>query len=70
VKAASPRKRRRAAGVVASALKLAGGLALKWALVHAGRASAEDAEYARDATRPTEDAPGWNGDHGGGGARH
>jgi formate-dependent nitrite reductase membrane component NrfD len=65
VKAASPRKSRRAAGVVASALKLAGGLALKWALVHAGRPSAEDAEYARHATRPTEDAPGWNGNHGG-----
>lgn len=70
VKAASPRKRRRAAGVVASALKLAGGLALKWALVHAGRASAEDAEYARHATRPTKEAPGWSGNQGGGDPRH
>jgi formate-dependent nitrite reductase membrane component NrfD len=69
VKTASPRKRRRAAGVVASALKLAGGLALKWALVHAGRPSAEDAEYARHATRPAEDAPGWSGGLNGGDSR-
>jgi formate-dependent nitrite reductase membrane component NrfD len=60
IKAASPRRKRRAARVASAALKLAGGLALKWALVHAGRASAEDARHARRATRPTKEAPGWN----------
>lgn len=59
VDAAAPRKRRRAAKVLGSALKLAGTLALKWALVYAGRSSAEDPAYARQATRPSEQAPGW-----------
>lgn len=42
-----------------SALTLAGGLALKWAIVHAGRKSAEDPKAAREATRPSKSAPGW-----------
>ncbi len=59
VKAAAPRRKRRVASVLGSAMKLAGGLALKWALVYAGRESAEDAEFARHASRPRADAPGW-----------
>jgi formate-dependent nitrite reductase membrane component NrfD len=55
------RKRRRGllSTVLRSALTLAGGLALKWAIVYAGRKSAEDPQAARAATRPTKAAPGW-----------
>jgi formate-dependent nitrite reductase membrane component NrfD len=45
--------------VLRSALTLAGGMALKWAIVYAGRKSAEDPQAARAATRRTEAAPGW-----------
>jgi hypothetical protein len=38
---------------------LAGGLAPKWALVYAGRESAEDPAHARHATRPARGAPAW-----------
>jgi formate-dependent nitrite reductase membrane component NrfD len=42
-----------------SVLSLAGGLALKWALVHAGHESALDPAASRHATRPTAENPGW-----------
>ncbi|HKP12396.1 MAG TPA: hypothetical protein VJZ91_09810, partial [Blastocatellia bacterium] len=45
--------------VLRSALTLAGGMALKWAIVYAGRKSAEDPQAARAATRPSKEAPGW-----------
>ncbi len=47
------------ATLLGSALTLAGGLALKWAVVHAGRASAEDLQSAQELTRPGRNAPGW-----------
>lgn len=45
--------------ILRSLLTLIGGLALKWAIVYAGRTSAESPEAARYATRPTQQAPGW-----------
>lgn len=45
--------------ILGSALTLAGGFALKWAITYAGRKSAEDPKAARDATRPSKAAPGW-----------
>jgi formate-dependent nitrite reductase membrane component NrfD len=45
--------------VLRSALTLAGGMALKWAIVYAGRKSAADPRAARVATRPSNTAPGW-----------
>ncbi|MGI8654917.1 MAG: NrfD/PsrC family molybdoenzyme membrane anchor subunit [Pyrinomonadaceae bacterium] len=54
------RKQSRASSVVSSLLTLAGGLALKWAVVHAGRSSAEDIAATHDATKPSASAPGWN----------
>jgi len=61
VSAISPRRRRRKrrATILSSALTLIGGLTLKWAITHAGRASAEDSQAARDATRPGDNSPGW-----------
>jgi len=53
------RKQSRVGTILRSALSLAGGFALKWAIVHAGRASAEDVESARHASRPSRNAPGW-----------
>ena len=53
------KKKKRAKSIIGSALSLAGGLALKWAVTHAGRASAIDSAAARDATRSTADNPGW-----------
>jgi formate-dependent nitrite reductase membrane component NrfD len=53
------RKQSRVGTILRSALSLAGGFALKWAIVHAGRASAEDVESARLASRPSRNAPGW-----------
>src|SRR5262249_57397223 len=47
------RKQSRVGTILRSALSLAGGFALKWAIVHAGRASAEDVESARHASRPS-----------------
>jgi len=52
-------KKSRASTVIKSALTLAGGLALKWAIVYAGKRSAVDVEATRNATRPSESAPGW-----------
>jgi formate-dependent nitrite reductase membrane component NrfD len=54
------RKRGLISIVLRSALTLAGGLALKWAIVYAGRKSAEDPQASRDASRPSKSAPGWN----------
>lgn len=61
LRVASPKTvpRKRASTIVRSLLSLAGGLALKWAVTHAGRESAVDAEATHEATRPTADAPGW-----------
>src|SRR5205085_9322682 len=58
-KPSKERKRGLMSIVLRSALTLAGGMALKWAIVYAGRKSAEDPQAARDATRPTKAAPGW-----------
>src|ERR1043166_7325992 len=49
----------RTANAIGSALTLAGGFALKWAITHAGKKSALDNKAARAATRPSESAPGW-----------
>jgi len=46
-------------GVLPALLKLVGGLALKWALVHAGHVSALDPKANRYVSRPTESSPGW-----------
>jgi hypothetical protein len=56
---AEKRRRGLLATVLRSALTLAGGMALKWAIVYAGRKSAEDPQAARAATRRTKAAPGW-----------
>ena len=53
------RKENRTGTIIRSVLTLIGGLALKWAIVYAGRTSAESPEAARYATQPTEQAPGW-----------
>lgn len=52
-------KKSRAGKIIGGVLSLAGGLALKWAVTHAGRASAEDPTFARKATRPNAENPGW-----------
>jgi formate-dependent nitrite reductase membrane component NrfD len=49
----------RTANAIGSALTLLGGLALKWAITHAGKKSALDNKAARAATRPSTSAPGW-----------
>ena len=51
-------KKSRAKTVIGSLLSLAGGLALKWTITHAGRASAEDVKAAFKASRPNKDNPG------------
>jgi formate-dependent nitrite reductase membrane component NrfD len=56
---AGSRKTGRTSTMLRSAFTLVGGLALKWALTHAGRESAVDTKATRNATRPTESAPGW-----------
>jgi len=55
-----PARKRR---VLSSILSLAGGLALKWVLVHAGRDSALDPEANRHASRAGASAPGWSAEH-------
>lgn len=62
MRAAAPKRlrKKRAATILRSVLSLAGGLALKWAITHAGRDSAVDVAATRNATRPSEEAPGWN----------
>jgi formate-dependent nitrite reductase membrane component NrfD len=61
LKAVTPRRRSNERGVtiIGSMLTLIGGLTLKWAVSHSGRASAEDSQAAREATRPSHNAPGW-----------
>jgi formate-dependent nitrite reductase membrane component NrfD len=56
-----PRRRKPSLGAALwrSALTLAGGFALKWAIVHAGRASAQDVNATHAATQPSANAPGW-----------
>lgn len=53
--AASARRRK----AVTALLGLAGAFLIRWAIVHAGRSSADDATAARAATRPAPQAPGW-----------
>jgi formate-dependent nitrite reductase membrane component NrfD len=53
------RKPGRVGTILRSALSLAGGFALKLAIIQAGRASAEDVESSLHATRPRQNAPGW-----------
>ena len=53
------RRQNRSRNILRSALSLAGGLALKWAITHAGRQSADDVDATRNATRPDNSAPGW-----------
>src|SRR5438552_965098 len=52
-------RRSRGKSIVRSVLSLAGGLALKWAITHAGRQSADDVQSTHNATRPDKSAPGW-----------
>jgi formate-dependent nitrite reductase membrane component NrfD len=61
IQAFKPKRRKPSLGatLLSSALTLAGGLALKWAVVHAGRDSADDFRSAQDLTRPSGAAPGW-----------
>jgi formate-dependent nitrite reductase membrane component NrfD len=61
IQAFKPKGRKPGLGatLLGSALTLAGGLALKWAVVHAGRDSAEDLRSAQEVTRPSRNAPGW-----------
>lgn len=53
------RKPSRKMTVVSGLLSLAGALSLKWAMVHAGRESADDPAAARDAARATAKSSGW-----------
>lgn len=53
------RRRSRKRSILRSALTLAGGFALKWAITHAGRQSADDVRASHSATRPNESAVGW-----------
>ncbi len=46
-------------GLFAAALTIAGSFALKWAVVHAGRDSADDAAGSHEAALPNESATGW-----------
>jgi formate-dependent nitrite reductase membrane component NrfD len=57
---ASRRKPSRTATVVSGLLTLAGALALKWSVVHAGHDSAADAAMNRHATRADSSHPGWS----------
>ncbi|HEY6402863.1 MAG TPA: NrfD/PsrC family molybdoenzyme membrane anchor subunit, partial [Blastocatellia bacterium] len=61
IQAFKPKRRKRNLGatLLRSALTLAGGLALKWAVVHAGRDSADDLRSAQETTRSSRNAPGW-----------
>jgi formate-dependent nitrite reductase membrane component NrfD len=61
LRALAGKRNSRRSGIWSAVLSLAGGLALKWALVHAGRESAYDPAANRRATQPTRDNPGWTG---------
>jgi formate-dependent nitrite reductase membrane component NrfD len=56
IQAFKPKRRKRGFGVtlLGSALTLAGGFALKWAVVHAGRDSADDLRSAQEMTRTNQ----------------
>jgi formate-dependent nitrite reductase membrane component NrfD len=56
---AQGRKPNRVLTTISALLTLAGGLALKWSIVHAGRDSALDADANRLASRATPQDPGW-----------
>jgi formate-dependent nitrite reductase membrane component NrfD len=56
---ATRRKPGRVATVASGLLSLAGALALKWSVVHAGHDSAQDAEMNRYGSRPDSKNPGW-----------
>jgi formate-dependent nitrite reductase membrane component NrfD len=53
------RSNSRTANAIGSALTLAGGFFLKWAITHAGKKSALDNKAARAATQPSNSAPRW-----------
>jgi formate-dependent nitrite reductase membrane component NrfD len=61
IRAFKPKGRRTGLGatLLGSALTLVGSLALKWAVVHAGRDSADDLRGAQEMTRSSRKAPGW-----------
>lgn len=50
---------RRLLGGLAAAATLVGGALLRWGVVNAGQASAEDRETTLEATNPSAKAPGW-----------
>jgi hypothetical protein len=56
---AQGKKPGRGSTIVSALLTLAGGLALKWSIVHAGHDSALDGEANRRVTRATERDQGW-----------
>jgi formate-dependent nitrite reductase membrane component NrfD len=61
IQAFKPKRRKRSLGatLLSSAFTLAGGFALKWAVVHAGRDSADDLRSAQETTRTSRNSPGW-----------
>ena len=61
LRAVAGKRNSRRSGIWPAVFSLAGGLALKWALVYAGRESAYDPAANRRATRPTRENPGWTG---------
>src|SRR5262249_3695629 len=56
---AQGKKASRGSTIVSALLTLAGGLALKWSLVYAGRESALDPVATRRVTQATPSNPGW-----------
>jgi formate-dependent nitrite reductase membrane component NrfD len=56
---AGRRKPSRASTIAAGLLSIAGALALKWSIVHAGRDSAEDGAMNRFVTQGDSNTPGW-----------
>ncbi len=56
---ATRKKPGRSSTILSGALSLAGALALKWSIVHAGRESADDAAGTRAVTRATPTNRGW-----------
>jgi formate-dependent nitrite reductase membrane component NrfD len=53
------RRQRKALGLTASVASLASGALLRWAVVHAGHASAADREGTIEAMKPRSGSPGW-----------
>jgi formate-dependent nitrite reductase membrane component NrfD len=56
---AQGKKAGRASTIASAVLTLAGGLALKWSIVYAGRESAVDADATRRVTKASPENPGW-----------